>query len=176
LLQITRLQKSYSERGAEIATSADNEIVFRVRVITVAAVAFVLLAAVTTASARSLLAANCSCVAFKANGSGSVTLTASSSAVLGQFVGKGTLWVHGSASVKHWGTRTWDSSAQAWKFTGRGMTFQAWGGGLRVKAQGSNVAVSATAQGTAFLKGTGSYRINEGRGRQWPSSPIQLRG
>ena len=148
---------------------------FRVTTLTAVVVIAVLAAATAAGAATRLFAANCTCVEFQANGGGSASLGASSSAVLGQFVGKGTLWLRGSGSVSHWGSRTWDSSAGAWKFTGRDMSFRA-SGKLWLKAQGSNIAVSATAQGTASLKGTGSYRINEGSGRKWPSSPIRLRG
>jgi hypothetical protein len=155
--------------------------VFRVRVSTLAAVVVAVLAAATTAGAATrLVAANCSCGSLWAHGGGTASTTASAGAVWGS-LGKGTLWVRAaSGHIDVQSTtgfhKTWDSSARAWKYVGRNLLFQTTGR-LWVKAQGTGVAVSANAVGTASLKGTGSYRINGGRTHDyWPTRLIQLRG
>ena len=153
------------------------------RVATITAVVVAVLAAATAAGAATrLFAANCSCASFWAKGSGYVSQTGGG-AVWGSISGNGALWIRDNESehhytVSHYSGRSWVASASAWKYTGRNMTFQAWGNWW-VKAQGSGIAESATAQGSASLKGTGRYSLNGGRTSNWPSSAprrIQLRG
>ncbi|MGN6378784.1 MAG: hypothetical protein ACTHNU_07535 [Gaiellales bacterium] len=157
---------------------------FRVRLITLAAVAVAVLAAATTAGANMLIPANCNCGSFWASGNTGASgwLRASASGAVWGNVSSGTLWVQDREFSHHFtvtlnGKREWLADKSEWKFTGRNITFQVWGKWW-VQAHGSGVAMSATAQGTASLKGTGRYDLNGGPSHDWPSiaHQIQLRG
>jgi hypothetical protein len=118
-----------------------------------------------------MIPANCNCGAFWDAGSGWVSVSASG-AVIGD-VGSGTLWVRDRElanhfTVTHYQTKAWASSLSAWKYTGTNISFEVWGLWW-VKAQGTGIAESATAQGTATLQGTGKTTLNNGPVRYWPS-------
>lgn len=152
------------------------------RALTLLSLAAALLATSSTAGATPLVPANCSCGSLYATGTGYVGETVTSGAVVG-YVASGTIWVRKHADstfhVTHYGKRVWVSSLKAWKFTGKSMYVKA-SGGWWVKAQGTGVSVSATAQGTATLEGTGDYYLNAAsRPAHWPPlvpRTVQLRG
>ncbi len=168
------LQKAYSERWTTRSGRTNNEVVRRIT--TVAAVILAGLVFTSTAYALPPLPADCQCGALVANGRGWVGNWATGN-VWGS-LGSGTIWIRdrdgkGRFLVSHYSSKMWDSSARAWRFKGSKMRFQAWGRWW-VKVQGTGIAESATAQGTAHLKGTGKYYLNGGRARAWPGSPRQL--
>ncbi len=150
--------------------------------LTLLSLAAAVLATSSTAAATPLVAANCSCGSLYATGTGWVGETAVSGAVVG-YVASGTVWVRKHANstfhVSSYANKTWVKSLSAWRFQGKSMYFKA-AGGWWVKAQGTGVSVSATAQGTATLEGTGDYYLNAAsRPKHWPGSvprQIQLRG
>jgi hypothetical protein len=174
--KLPHLQKPYSEGWTDFGTPADNEFVRRIT--TVAAIVLAFLATAMPASAKPLAAAaSCNCGSLYASGYGWVGETASG-AVWGS-IRSGTLWVRDRDGghdfvVAHYSTRAWVKSASAWKYKGSNMTFQAWGKWW-VKAQGTGVAVSVTAEGTASLEGTGKYDVIGRFERAWPSTqPVKI--
>jgi hypothetical protein len=153
------------------------------RALTLLSLAAAVLASTSSnAAATPLLPANCSCGSLYATGNGYVGETVTTGAVVG-YVSKGTIWVRKHANstfhVTSYGKRAWVSSLRAWKFTGTSMYVKA-SGGWWVKAQGTGVSMSSTAQGTATLEGKGDYYLNAAsRPAHWPSLEprhIQLRG
>jgi hypothetical protein len=173
--KMTDLQKTYSETWTNRSRRVDNAGVRRIA--TLGLVALAGLTFTSSASAQPLQPAACRCGTLAANGRGWIGNWASGN-VWGS-LSSGTVWMRTRTAssgfgVTHYSSRVYDRSMNAWRYKGTNMRFQAWGSWW-VKVQGTGIAESATAVGTAHLEGTGKYHLNGGLARAWPSSePRQL--
>ncbi len=168
--KMTDLQKPYSETWTDSGSRADNAVVRRIT--TFGLVALAGLVFTTSASAQPLKPAACRCGTLAASGRGWIGNWATGS-IWGS-VSSGTVWVRARTSsskvgVSHYSSKAYDSSVNAWRYKGTNMRFLG-SGTWWVKVQGTGIAESATAVGTAHLKGTGKYHLNGGPARAWPSS------
>jgi hypothetical protein len=168
--KMTDLQKSYSETWPNRPRHAHNAVVRRIT--TLGLVALAGLVFTTSASAQPLKPAACRCGTLAANGRGWIGNWASGS-IWGS-ISSGTVWVRARTAsskvgVSHFSSRVYDQSVNAWRYRGTNMRFQG-SGTWWVKAEGTGIAESTTAVGTAHLKGTGKYHLNGGPARAWPSS------